>query len=320
MNITVINNTQAIPALQFDGRQVSELPFAMGNYVQSVVVQGMLYVGGGDSELKRRDDDYEILEYSTAAKKWSRIKCPVCYFTMAVVNKRVVRVGGYKDGKREKQLAVWNEHTREWIFPYRFMSIARARCSVVVSGEWLVVAGGWSDSTEGHALDSIEVLNIASNQWHTGPSTPTPWVAMRAVCVRDDMCYFMGGYITLHGKVSTNKVYSTSLKALVDPGCSSEAWTEATPLPLKYCAPLSFSGSLYAFGGEVKKGQESDQIQLYQPDTGKWVEVGTLCSPRSKCTCSLLDDGGIVVTGGNVGNDNFLKTVEFYTLTNIEFT
>ena len=225
----------------------------MGNYVQSVVVQGMLYVGGGDSDFQRRHDDYVMMEYSTVAKNWSQIKCLVCYFTMAMINNKVVLVGGYKDGEREKKLVVWNEHTREWIFPYRPMSIARARCSVVVSGEWLVVAGGWSESTDKHALDSVEVLNIARNQWHDGPLTPTQWLAMRAVCVRDDMCYFMGGYITLNGQGSrTRKVYRASLEALVDPGSSSETWTKATPLPLEYCSPLSFSGSLYAFSGEVE--------------------------------------------------------------------
>ena len=189
--------------LQFTARPACEMPFAMGHYVQSVVVQGMLYVGGGDS-----DYDKVILEYGTATKEWSRIKCKLCYFTMAVINNQLVRIGGYMKGGRNNQLGVWNDCTRKWEYPYQPMSIARDRCSVVVSSGWLIVAGGWSESTDGHALDSIEVLNIASNQWHTGPSTPAPWFAMRAVCVRDDMCYFMGGHITLHGKNSGQKRYT----------------------------------------------------------------------------------------------------------------
>ncbi len=35
------------------------MPFAMGNYVQSVAVNGMVYVGGGDSDVVVGSDSEE---------------------------------------------------------------------------------------------------------------------------------------------------------------------------------------------------------------------------------------------------------------------
>jgi N-acetylneuraminic acid mutarotase len=125
----------------------------------------------------------------------------------------------------------------------------------------------------------------------------------------------MGGYTSQDGTISTNYVYTASLRDLATkPHHSSKPWTESQ-LSLKYCTPLSFNGSLYAVGGEAtEEKRESAMIQRYDPDSRKWIEVGMLHSPRSKCTCAVLEDGKIIVAGGNINKSTFLKTVEIYPL------
>ena len=40
-------------------------------------------------------------------------------------------------------------------------------------------------------------------------------------------------------------------------------------------------------------------IHLYQPDTGEWVKVGDLPTPRYNCTCVLINPNReILVVGG----------------------
>ena len=47
------------------------MPFGMAGYVQSVMVQGKLYVGGGDAG--RGGDDYTVMEYDTRSGKWATL-------------------------------------------------------------------------------------------------------------------------------------------------------------------------------------------------------------------------------------------------------
>lgn len=288
------------------------MPFAMGHYVQSVVIEGAVYIGGGDAATNVKRNDFIVMRYCFNAKEWDQIKSPVCYFTMVAINNQLVRVGGYKGGEGSKEVGTWIAKSKRWSNDsYPPTSETRSRCSAVVSNGWLVVAGGWSEVEEGHALSSVEVMNIANKQWLAGPRMPTQWVSMRAACV-DGTCYFMGGYISHEGKTTTSsKVYSAPLAALIS---CTDSWTESPSLPFTYCSPLSFGGSLLAIGGEVTKGEESALIQIYHPDSKRWIKVGKLQSPRSKCSCALLEDGRIIVAGGNYKNDSFLDTMEIHVL------
>ncbi len=74
---------------------------------------------------------------------------------------------------------------------------------------WLLVAGGY----HGVRLQaSVEVLDVSNMQWSTGPSTPTPWAAMKSMTI-DDTWYLMGGHC--EGANLGPDVYSVSLETLV---------------------------------------------------------------------------------------------------------
>ena len=316
-----------------------DMPFEMGQYVQSVSAQGYVYVGGGDSlgddGGTANDNDCLVMEYNISAKKWGKLppihvqaeyledvdiqdeKQPpgICYFTMTVIKKQLVLIGGYYYGQRSKQLVAWEAATKEWTRPYPEMNTARSRCSAAVYKDWLVVAGGWSEPAAdcGCALSSIEVLNCHADdkKWYEITPTPVPWVSMRAAVV-DDMCYFMGGYTSPEGKESSDKVYCTSLAALShDNSQHAELeWKIISTLKYKYSTPLSIGGQLLVVGGFTNTALT--RMYQYRPDSDKWVELGTLPTPLCKCSCVLLDDGQLVVAGGNrrkEKKDVMLKTM-----------
>ena len=39
-------------------------------------------------------------------------------------------------------------------------------------------------------------------------------------------------------------------------------------------------------------------IHLYQPDTGEWVKVGDLPTPRYNCSCAMITDTEMLLAGG----------------------
>ena len=86
-----------------------------------------------------------------------------CEFTMTVISKQLVLVGGLEPGGcSSKVLGVWRTESKEWTHPYPDMPTARFQCSAVVCNEWLAVAGGVGDSWE--RLSSIEVMNTDTKQ------------------------------------------------------------------------------------------------------------------------------------------------------------
>ena len=281
------------------------MPFEMDGCVQSVVVEGTVYVGGGNAGFGS-DIDYIVMTYDISTGKWSTLPpYRAREFAMTAINNQLVLVGGCEHGRGNsysKLLGVWDADNKQWTHPYPEMHTAHLWCSVVVHNEWLVVAGGWS---QGAMLSSVEVMNTNSKQWYAGPSTPIPWDSMKTATVGDE-CYFMGG-----GNDTgfyTNTVYSVSLSALTT-GLNSSTrkgtiWKEISGLQTTHSTPLSISGSLLAVGGSNKDIEvvTSTAIHLYQPDTGEWVKVGDLPTPRYSSTCTMIADRELIVTGGCDGN------------------
>ena len=273
----------------------------MSGYIQSVVVQGRVYVGGGHAARK-----YDVMEYNTSSAKWAELpQYQAWNFGMTAFNNQLVLVGGWAPERYSKVLGVWGTDSREWTHPYPEMPTARSSCSAVVYKEWLIVAGGLSSA---EIVSSVEVMNTDTKQWHTGQSTPTSWHSMRTAIV-GDMCYFMGGYTSIAGYRGTDSVYCVSLPALISQAQSRvsrenshPAWKEICGLRMKFSAPLSISGSLLAVGGrDVASHDDITAIHLYQPDTGEWVKVGDLPTPRLGCTCAMITGREILVAGGTCG-------------------
>ena len=283
------------------------MPFEMSGYVQSVQVQGTLYVGGGAVS---GDNVYIVMTYDISAGKWATLPpYSTRYFAMTAIDNHLVLVGGKgRGGVRSKVLGVWSEDSKKWTHPYPDMTTPRYFCSAVVYNQYLVVAGGWE---AGGRLSSVEVMNTNTKVWYAGPPTPRAFSMMNTAIV-GNMCYFMGG----GGEGGyTTKVYSVSLPAL-DSQLNSDStakdtqtWKELPQLPVAYAVPLSISGSLLAVGG-YKDRKAVSALHLYQPDAGQWVKVGDLPSPRCLSTCVMISEKELLVAIGGTSLCNSLNSVE----------
>ena len=273
------------------------MPFGMGD-IQSVQVQGTLYVGGGGVA---GDNKYIVMTYDISAGKWATLPpYSTNYFAMTAINNHLVLVGGVGRGGISKVLGVWSEDSKKWTHPYPDMTTPRSSCSAVVYNQYLVVAGG---CRAGGSLSSVEVMNTDTKQWYAGPPTPIAWISMKTAIV-GDVCYFMDGWI----EGDSNKVYSVSLPALVSQLNSdssakdTQTWKELPQLPVICAAPLSISGSLLAVGG-YKDRKAVSALHLYQPDAGQWVKVADTPTPRFNCTSTMITDKELLVVGGYYNND-----------------
>lgn len=277
------------------------MPFGMDGNVQAVVVEGRIYVGGGDVEW---DDDANysttVMEYDTSSREWDALSpYETSGFAMTVVNGHVLLVGGYENDGPSKLLGMWQADHKEWVYPYPDMPTGRYDCSAIVYNQWLVVAGGVTNLLS----VAVDVLDIESLQWHAGPPLPQPWRGMK-VAVTEDTCYFIGGTPILYGPVQLS--CSVSMKTLISHITSDEpcnetdesVWKDITSPPHYGSSPLSISGYLLAIGGLDSDDQAVSTISLYQTATEEWMRIGDLLSPRYCCTCAKMTNREVVVIGG----------------------
>ena len=278
------------------------MPFEMSYYLQSVAVNGEVYVGGGITTDYESENNHTVMKFDFSSGKWTKLlQYSACDFAMVAISNQLVLVGGNANGTCSKMVGVWQADTESWVHPYPEMSMPRSRCSTAVYKEWCVVAGGWI--SDGGTTASIEALNTETKQWHSGPSTPKAWTAMKAA-VADNVCYFMGGLTEKEYRYTT-EVYSLSLPTLLtqlttESTNTSEQdntmWKELTALTTALSTPLCISGSLLAVGGSID-GIDTDVIQQYQPDSEEWIKVGDLPATTTGCSCAEFH-GEIIVTGG----------------------
>ena len=286
------------------------MPFGMSGYIQSVVMHGIVYVGGGGAG---GQNDYIVMEFDTRSGKWGMLPpYRLCYFAMTVINNQLVLVGGVDNQeRRSKLLGVWKTDSKKWTHPYPDMPTARSSSSAVTYNNWLIVAEGRSGDGHGTPLSTVDVMNIDTKQWYTGTPTPTALSNMKTTIV-GDLWYLMGGG-DYNGK-AIDEVYSVSLPVLISQVNSTQRdpqiWKCISGLGLYFSTPLSISGSLLALGGKkMDKDEYVTTIHHYQPETGEWVKVGDLPSPRPECTCTVINK--VLVAGGWSYQEPRLKSTGF---------
>ena len=299
--------------LQLTWRHGPDMPFEMSAYIQSVVVQGKIYVGGGWAG----DNNYTVMTYIISSETWDSLPSyRACWFAMTAINHHLVLVGGReRGGEYSKVLGVWEADCKTWSHPYPDMPTARLSPSAVVSNNWLVIAGGYDSGR----LSCVEVLNTDSKQWYAGPPTATPWSHMKTAVV-GDVAYFMGGWDSVS---SIGKVYCISIQNLIShvtskdsSGTDRQIWKEIPGPQLTWSTPLSMTGSLLILGGKCKDHKAAvTAIHHYQPDTGVWMKVGDLPSPRCRCTCVMTTDRELLVAGGEDEYGKISKTMDLALVT-----
>ena len=287
--------------LQLDWRSGPDMPFAMCDYIQSVEVNGTVYVGGGLAD--KTNNMYIVIAYDTQSCKWHTLPpYSAKWFAMTTIHNKLVLVGGRHNRDVVDQLGVWQTDNNQWTCPFPPMPTPHYSPSATSYKHWLVVAGGCRYLNS--FVSSVEVLNVDNNQWSTGPSIPTPRQSMKSTIIGDTW-YLMGGY-----DASATGGYYVSLEALVSHSATdgSNIWRKLPSRNYSNSCPLNIEGSLLALGGRDREKQCGvSTIQCYVPETNTWVAAGELPLGVFDCTC-IVTSGKLYIIGGRDKKTSFKST------------
>ena len=269
------------------------MPFGVSGFVQSILVQETVYIGGGGG-----DKCNIVLAYNTNTEHWTELPhYKTRGFGMTKIDSQLVLAGGYVNHTvGSKMLGVLIPGTDSWSHPYPDMPTARSFCSAVSHNKWLIIVGG--RDSRGHSLSTVEILDAENKQWHTAPSTPVVFSDMKTAII-GNTCYLLGGYAGRGLAESTYSVVLPDLLSRLDSTSGgAEIWKKFARPVLPQSSPLSVHGSLLAVGGSDENEEPVSDIYQYQPSVWVWVKVGDLPAPRCDCTCIAMSDKEILVAGG----------------------
>ena len=285
---------------------------------QAVLFNDKLYVGGGLSKNKLKQDEAKLYVYSHKYDKWGMaVNTPSYWFALVVYQSRLVLVGGRvyddsdKPGPLTNQLWVMSDTADQLEQDENLpaMSTKRHSASAVSHKESLLVAGGHlgSDTAtlqEENALDIVEVYN--GHQWASTQSLPKKCWHMKSIIFEDNW-WLMGGY------GQEEEVYCTSLDSLIRTAVCSSYHTNAV---WKQLPKVHHSGSSLAVlpGNKVLAigGEYTADVLTYtaQSRPRGWLPMGKLPADIVSNTCTItLPTGEVLAIGGEGCILDYLNSV-----------
>ena len=178
------------------------------------------------------------------------------------------------------------------------MPTPRYRLAGVADGCRFYAIGGFD--LEGNAVDTVEVLDLATRQWNTVASRLTA-AANSAAVMLDGRLYLIGGY-----DPNGNGDERLATVEFYDP--VSDTWATATALPeaTSGMTAIALDGRIYAMGGNTVDG-EFTASYIYDPGADSWSSGPSLPMEDTSFARALVLDGSIYLVGGWPGQKGIYR-------------
>ena len=184
------------------------------------------------------------------------------------------------------------------------MNFARASAGATLlqSGE-VLVAGGNGTSAAG---TSAELYNASKGQWTVTGSMSTSRSTLQIVLLSNGNALVLGG-TGLAGDASQYYLSTNGTWHTIQYYVSPPRWG--------HTLTLLNTGKALAAGGNSKYGITSS-ARLYDPATNSWTNNSLMTTARQYHTATLLPNGQVLVTGGQIinnGTPTDFASAELYT-------
>jgi N-acetylneuraminic acid mutarotase len=193
-------------------------------------------------------------------------------------------------------------------------SMNTPRTSQVVTaldnGNVLVAAGFDAGGT---LLKSVELYHPGTNTWGSGADMSTPRDTPAVTLLEhtqnhNGQVLVAGGYDANGNPLTSMELYSPD----VDPNKPGSWITINNSISLPYqTATLLKNGKVLFMGAYDSNFNPITTTQVYDPDNNSWSDPMSMLAPSGVATATLLDDGDVLVTGGDA-NGMILSSAELF--------
>ena len=284
-------------------RKGKNAPETMDRLGGAAVVHGnTAYFTDGHSQ---KVYSYKIIQ---GLEEWSQLpNNPYGNFGLAVIDGFLTSVGGYDNDYTNTLLSLTGEgERRQWSEIFPPMPTPRSYVACVTTEQALIVAGG---KVVKDAIETVEVMNIDTNQWTAIKSVPQKSQYLSVISVGDTL------YIT----GDDNSVFTCSIPDLLSSATTGSSpvpyvWKNISDLPVIDSTLVSFDGHILAIGGDMGGGKPTSNVYRYDFNTESWAVISQLQKKRIDCLAVALEDSVVVVGGWS---SKFLSS-DFEYINNVE--
>jgi len=230
----------------------------------------------------------------------------------------VLVAGGATAGQPEKLLAnaeLYDPTTGRWTATGSMIHPRVNHTATLLPDGRVLVAGGWNPPNPSRLevpstpLDSAEIYDPQTGTWTSTESMPEPRAFHTATRLSD-------GTVLVAGGASGDFSASFSSAELYDP--RTGRWTSAGNMSIarnRSTATLLLDGSVLIAGGYLAgpgMPHTTATAERYDPESGSWTPTASMFGPRARHTAVLLEDGTVLVVGGEPGLATSLVSSELY--------
>ena len=289
-------------------REAKKAPCKMNRTPNAIVDGDMVYLRPGGTRT--------IYAYKSTDEMWDQLpECENEFCSLAVVNNLLTTIGGRSTGGNvTNQLFSLTDHgegsSKRWREVFQSMPTKKSSSVTLCSGQALIVAGGLDQ--EGKELGTVEVMDIATQDWSTAADLPEPLSAVSVTICRERI-YLLGGW---SDGGPTKSVYTCILfdlflscrsrslgerlaqsLSLIGPPRST-IWDKVADLPVTRSTCVTLHGQLLAIGGSDSKATPTSDVHIYHPISNTWEVISKMKTRRYGCFAAVLPNNEVIVVGG----------------------
>lgn len=248
--------------------------------------------------------------YDPTAGRWTQAASPPSarrgHQAVVLDDGRILLAGGLAEGRPLASAEIYDPAANEWQ-PTAPMGTPRLGHSLTLLPDGRVLAAGGSalDAEEGAAGGqtlrteaSSEIYDPRSGTWSGAGQMSSPRFEHSATQLPDGRVLMAGGSGPVGdgaelGPLRSTEIYDPAADAFVTAGQMAEGRTN-------HAAALLDDGSVLVAGGAG--GDNADvslaSVEVLNPRQGGWATVASLAEARTGHTATRLDDGRVLVAGG----------------------
>jgi hypothetical protein len=209
-------------------------------------------------------------------------------------NNKVVLLGGLDHaGTVIGDVSTFDPISEVYSAPLAPMPTPRYRFGATCTNGQVHVAGGFSNATAGSmgwSLDSVDVYDIATDAWHSGPPLNTARGDLALASVGGDL-YAIGGYDWTYTALATVEKLAA--------GASAWSFVSSMASPKGDLQAAVIDGRIFVPGGWNAASTFLSELAIYDAATDTWGLGPSMSAPRVDAAVAALD-GKLFVIGGEM--------------------
>ena len=245
---------------------------------------------------------YQLCCYTVHDKKWWELEKQMLYSNpgLAVIDGKVVTIGGRHDGNHTNELWAWNGS--DWIKCHKNMNTKRSDPAILVYKNFVIACGGNLHTFFPlHWTGDVEVYNVEQDWWKVVCKLPLGFctrIEVTLCCSNDDdvMYVFTGHY---------KKGLKCSCKELTSSSFDGDPWKPIKGPPLAFTTPATLSNNVVCVGGADANGHGKTDVYMYQERDDSWRSIGNMQGKgRMYCMVEVCENRCIILGGVSEMTDN----------------